>query len=278
MIERLRELNFSRLIEVDTPDPSHYTFYDYRQNGFKHSVKGFCSSCEKQGLNKAIEFPEYKLTNISHGAHSIDFIDSIKGKKPDTTDWRKAPVLFVFESPSLDYGIYEDSVCDGFHKRPSSQWYWVHYEREMAQYPEYFRGGCYGELVFSIIITFSLSNAYITNLVKCGMNNPAGDFKNLAYFPKECIHNCFDNFLKSEIEILKPEIIFTIGSKVHYWIEFFIKDQIPTYNLPHPAGRRGFKDEFYKTLYYWLVLKGLFEVKVINENDGQSLSKLFLVS
>jgi len=94
-LEALRKLNFEKLISIDFPDPSSYSFDDYRKNGFEHQrISGYCISCEHQGCNLAKDDESFRLTNISHGAHSSDFLQALK-PPPNIADWHDQPVMFV---------------------------------------------------------------------------------------------------------------------------------------------------------------------------------------
>ena len=226
--------------------------------------------------NSAKDDDSYRLTNISHGAHSSDFFKALK-TTPQTESWHQQPILFVYETPSLDYGIYKEVECNGYKKHPSKDWYWIHEDQEPVSYPEGFRGGQYGGFVLSAIITFRLANVYMTNLVKCGMNNDKGSFKGLSSYREETISNCYSNFLQKEISLLKPEIIFSVGSAVENWVKWFVRDTCYVQQLPHPAGRRrGFRDEHYKAIYFWIVARALYKSGIINVAEGSELAKTFL--
>jgi len=162
-------------------------------------------------------------------------------------------------------------------KHPSKDWYWIHNNQEAVAYPERFRGGEYGGFVLSAIQTFRLVNAYMTNLVKCGLNNAEGKFKGLGSFSDQCIQNCYRKFMSQEIELIKPRIIFVFGASVEFWIKHFVKDTYFIQQLPHPAGRRrGFRDEHYKVLYFWLILRALHKTGIVEMEESKELAKLFL--
>ena len=185
--------------------------------------------------------------------------------------------MFIYETPSRDYGIYKE-VQYGIHKKhPAKDWYWIHKDQEAIFYPEMFWGGEYGGFVLSAILTFQLANTYMTNLVKCSLNNSYGSFKGLSFYKNECIENCYDKFLSKEIDIIKPSIIFAVGSAVEYWVRRFVKDSSYVQQLPHPAGRRrGFRDEHYKVLYFWLLLRALHKVGIIQLEKVKELAEIFL--
>lgn len=182
--------------------------------------------------------------------------------------------MFVYETPSLDYEIYKEVLYNGYNKRPSKDWYWIHKDQDFITYPVNFRGGEYGGFVLSAILTFKLANVYMTNLVKCGLNNAKGEFKGLDDFRGEAIENCFSNFLEKEISILKPKIIFAVGSKVEDWIKSFVGDSYYVQQLPHPAGRR--RNDHYKAIYFWGVARALHKAKIINTEEGCELARLYL--
>jgi len=271
----LRELNFSALIKVDFPNIGGYTFDDYRKNGYKHMLGlGYCISCEERSINQATDDPNYSLTNISHGSHTADFLESLK-QHVDSSSWHKDPVMFIYETPSIDYGIYEEIEFAGHFKHPSKDWYWIHEDQEQVSYPQKFKGGEYGGFVLSAILTFQLANAYITNLVKCGMNNQEGKSKGIRYYKDECVRNCYEIFLSREIEIVNPKVIFAVGSAVERWLKHLVGDKYFIQQLPHPAGRRrGFRDEYYKVLYFWLVLRALHKTGVVQKSEN--FAEMFL--
>ena len=274
---RLRNLNFNDIIHVDTPNIAAYTFDQYRKNGYEHHpISGYCISCEKKGCNFAAEDKTYRLTNISHGAHSSDFFLALKNK-PDISAWHDEPIVFVYETPSLDYGIYKEVGYKGYAKRPSKDWYWIHDDQNYVSYPNRFSGGQYGGFVLSAILTFRLSNVYLTNLVKCGLNNSEGKFKGIGSYNEETIKECYSKFLQNELEIFKPKVIFAVGSAVEGWVSRFVRDKYCVQQLPHPAGRRrGFRDEHYRAIYFWAITKALHKAGIIDTNEGKELAGMYL--
>jgi len=276
-MQELRRLNFQELISIDITNTLSYTFHQYRNNGYDHTpITGYCVSCEDRGCNLAADDNTYKLTNISHGTHSNDFFLALSDGV-DISAWHNEPIMFVYEAPSLDYGIYKEILYKGFSKRPSKLWYWIHDDQEPVSYPDRFTGGEYGRFVLSAILTFKLSNVYITNLVKCGLNNEEGRFKGLGSYNKDTIRNCYSQFLERELTIIKPRIIFAVGSAVEYWVSSFVRDNYYVQQLPHPAGRRrGFRDEHYKAIYFWGIVHALYRTGIIDTNEGTEFAKLYL--
>ncbi len=277
MLEELRELNFRCLIELKHSPIRSYSFEEYRSNGYRHpEVLSYCISCEEEGWNVAKDGSGFQLKNISHGAHAEDFFKSLKESVEGLGEWHKEPIMFVFESPSVDYKIYESVKYKGYAKRPSKDWYWVHEERDMKSFPEYFKGRVYSEFVLSVMSTFRLSNVYMTNLIKCGMNNEDGTrFKGIDAFRNDCIKNCYKRFLRREIEIIKPKVIFAVGSKVGWWLKHLKTRSSFIQHLPHPAAR-GFRDEYYKVLYFWLVLGALKRTSIIKVEEATELAQVFV--
>ena len=214
-IRALRALNFAELISFDIPDAESYSFHDYRTNGFRHPMAlGCCIACEQAGHHRATDGSGFRLNNISHGAHSGDFLDSLD-TVPATSGWHHDPVLFVFEGPSKDYGQYGALDTKGYAKRPSREWYWVHRAHRHLGYPDSFCGGTYGDLVRSVILTFRLANAYVTNLVKCGLNDfSGGQYRGIGSYPPECISTCFQRFLSREVAALQPKGVFSFWTAV----------------------------------------------------------------
>jgi hypothetical protein len=318
-LHSLRELCFGKdgMIRLDLVNPATYRFSEYRGRGHCHpTITGYCVSCETHNppINEVArehteKFPHragFRLVNISHGATSEDFIQAIPAEdQPDRSDWRKDSVMFLFESPSKDLQVgkagtacadlYHAPIpCHSFLKRPAQKWYWIirdHPQRDVRgqvqyPYPHNFCGGLYGELILSILLTFRLNNAYVTNLVKCGMNAPDGRSPppGINAFNPGCVSNCYKQFLKKEIAILKPKVIFAFGSAVRDRIDgLWRASPVERLNapviqvLPHPARRRsGFSDEYYRVLYFWLIVRGLIRAAIINMQEAQELARVYL--
>jgi hypothetical protein len=128
-------------------------------------------------------------------------------------------------------------------------------------------------------MTFRLANVYVTNLVKCGLSNDDGQFEGIGSYDDQCIRNCFNLFLSRELEIMKPRVVFAVSSAVEGWISHLAADRYFVQQLPHPAGRRrGFRDEHYKVLYYWLVLRALHKARIIGKAEARRFAELFLVN
>jgi hypothetical protein len=279
MLQKLKELNFNDLLILDT-DVSKYDFNEYIKNGC-HKIKGFCTKCEEKGINFCPDDENYKLQAISHGSMSNDFILALKNEKIDTSNWKNDGVLFIMEGPSNIYDFYEEKEYNGFKKYPSVEWYWIHDNQDKYIYPDYFKGGEYGRFFNSIIFTFELKNAYLTNFVKCGLNDKDGNYKGINDYNQECVKYCFNEYLLREIEILKPKIVFCFGSNPenYLWNNYPKEYPFHVISLPHPAGqRRGFKDVFYRHLYFNLILEGLFKSGIYSFEETIEKYKAFLIN
>lgn len=277
MNSQLKELNFNKLLVLDT-DIESYDFDKYEKAG-GHKIKGFCTLCENNNCHTCPTDPSYTLQNISHGATSDDFILASGQQDLDFSQWKQDGIIFLMEGPSIDFGFYEENTCNGFSKKPSRDWYWVHNKQKAFNYPEEFKGGKYGSLFNSIIFTFKLKNAYLTNLVKCGLNNDKNNFKGINEYDWNAVQHCFENFLRKEIEIIKPKVVFCFGSNVYGKLNYLYQDNAPflIFGLPHPAGqRRGFKDEYYRHLYYSIITEGLYKAGIFTLKEASGKYEEFL--
>lgn len=273
----IRMLNFNKLLSIDVPDIGFYTFDEYRENGYEHKpIRGYCISCEEKGCSVAKDDDSFRLANISHGAHSSDFFRALQNR-PDTSDWHQEPVMFVYESPDLNYGIFKEADYKGYRKHPAKKWCWIQEDREAISYPVCFWGNEFGGFVLSVIQTFKLTNVYMTNLVKCGLNNDGGICKDLSSYQDETVKNCYAHYLAQEISILKPKIIFAVGSVVEAWLKWFVKPPILVQHLPHPAGcRSGLRDEQYRAVYFWGIVRTLHKTGIIDTDEGSMLARMYL--
>jgi hypothetical protein len=274
----LKQLNFNDLLILDT-DIEKYDFNVYMNNGKQHFIKGFCTKCEEKGCNLCPTDNNFKLQTISHAATTQDFLLATNQQNTDLSDWKNDSVLFLMEGPSVAWWFYEEKEFNGVKKKPTKEWYWVHDRQEKYSYPQEFKGGIYGTLFNSIIFTFKLKNAYFTNLVKCGLNNDDNKYKGINDYDEETLRTCVENFLLKEMEILKPKIVFCFGSRVENKLRNLYPDDYPflVCGLPHPAGKRGgFKDEYYRHLYFTRILEGLYKAGIVSLNEAEKKFSEFL--
>lgn len=266
--KKLNEFSFKKVIEK--PQYTGQSWED--RESFISCNKGCCTSCEKHGHAKpdSEAYDGYQLKYVSHGAHALDFCESMKDVSPDDS-WNDTPVLFLFENPSLDYGkLYGAAIEECYDKRPAQMWYWLHEgfkEEDLLLYPKYYRQGCYGGLVASLIKTFRLGNAYMTNFVKCAMNDAEGKrYLGTAEYDNECIATCFKKILYREVEILtdgfdRDIVVFAFSQRVYDLAQQYfggVQDLQGKYTLclmPHPASRLA--NEYRKYVIFGKVYKTL---------------------
>ena len=292
-LKELRRLNFKELIEYDVDDLERYCFRRCLEDADKGCeypdhprVVSYCTLCEEAAAEESWEVCEeesLRLCYISHGSTTDDFMAS--SEKPIIMDgWHDAPVMFVMENPSkcryegcgidgknASYNIYEkcrivkDDGCE-YEKWPAKKWYWIHRKQTIGGYPEEYTGGKYGGFVASVIKEFELSNAYMTNLVKCGLNDPDKDaFRNTGSYNKNCVELCYAAFLSKEIAAVKPKVIFAFGANVRWWLEKLGDlGRYRVVELPHPA-KRSLPRKFFQTLYFCEIAKALVQEGIISE-------------
>ena len=308
IVNKLHEINFNKIIKYDDFDvdkPDSFTF-DAKQERFKEHAKGYCEICESK-----CDDEYFKLNNISHGSHTIDFLHSFEFNDENIEslindkEWTDEPVLFLMENPSLDRGNYDYISSDESKtgKRPVANWYWIHgskkreFDKRYYEDDTYFVQSEYGNLVAALIYQYKLSNAYLTNLVKCGISDARIDekgvfvetkYKNLSDYPSQYIKNCAENILLEEIKALcssndgklKPLRVFAFGDRPYYYIREILRSygkniglKFQIYQLPHPASRE-------KNYYRKFILKGAIYESLNNNNfvDSSEQGELYSAS
>lgn len=277
-LKEINKLRFGKLIQYDEPQNQSYTYNDEMERYIRSDTPtAVCQECEDNSANKSSD-GEFSLQIVSHGIHSLDLFKIQKFN--DYSDYRDDAVMLVMESPSRNLDACYSKEFDG--KRPAQVWWWADGEStaKPTVYPKGFSSKMYGDFFDSFVHTFKLKNAYMTNLVKCGMLNSAHDkFGNLDEFPTECKNMCFDNIFMKEVIALKPKVIFTLSSKVNNYlnekkvlkkIEEVLGAKPYIVTLPHPARcQQGFTNEFYRTLWYCRTLEGMINAGIINDKDEQ---------
>lgn len=199
---------------------------------------------------------KYKFTNVSHGAHILDYIKAYnlnnKHEKISVESWSDYPVIFVMENPSTNRAKQYEQNGKNNEKFLPNRWYWgVKGYKEcdefiLPEYPKYFKQGMYSELFLSIANTFKLKNAYLTNMVKCGIGSKVDGIEkavNTSDYNNKIIETCINVMLVREIDALRTKdrkkvIIFAFGDNVYYNIKQNEKlfGDIDVYKLPHPAN------------------------------------------
>lgn len=280
MNRELKQLNFKELLQLHSSINLETYDVEACRHGNGHLIHGFCLKCENSDCNVSPKDPAFSLKNISHGASSDDVLCATGKKDLNFSDWHNEAVLFLMEGPSKDYDIYQEVEFNGYKKCPTKGWYWIHDGDQSYSYPNEFKGRTYGGLFSSIIFTFKLKNAYLTNLVKCGLNNAANAYKGIDEYNPKCVQTCYENYLQREILILKPQVVFCFGSKVYNFLwRQYENEPFPwrVMPLPHPSGgRRGFRDDFFRHLYYSMILEGLYEAGIIKIDEAKEKYGEFL--
>lgn len=314
---KLNELNFKDLIGMDfsewedADNAAQYSFDSYRRHKCHHpKITKYCTICDDKEKaeenfyirNEGID-ESFHLRNISHGSKTEDFLQAMGIKNEDIHDWKNEnSVLFLMENPSnnfehwdngVNYGYLYEGVKNGsYNKYPARLWYWIH-DSESRKckdgYPNYFAGGEYGKLIASAIMSFRLKNAYMTNLVKCGLNKDTDkekkNYKNLSAYNPKCIRTCCEKYMQEEMKIIHPKVIFAFGKNTFdkleanaraCWLECWernsyyakaqLKDKQKVYivKMPHPA-RRAFNNEYYPLVYFCMMAKWLHKGGVIDD-------------
>ena len=190
--EEINELRFGKLIQYADPQNQSYTYDDETKRYIRSDTPtAVCQECEDNSANKSSD-GEFSLQIVSHGIHSLDLFKIQKFN--DYSDYRDDAVMLVMESPASNLDACYKEEIDG--KHPAKVWWWADGKStdERTTYPYGFSSKKYGEFFNSFVHTFKLKNAYMTNLVKCGMLNSDHDkYANLDKFPAKCKNNCFDN-------------------------------------------------------------------------------------
>ncbi len=255
IVKELHEINFGA--DGTTRPSGGSAEYDYDKWNGKHRYDDgqyYCTKCDSISPC-SIKGVDGCLANISHGTHTYDFImahnrdEKDREKKfSEAETWSKKPVLFVMENPGAMGGNDYKNCGDGKKQAPES-WYWLDSRYSEPDkdyiYPNFFRQGEYGKLVYSIINTFKIANGYLTNMVKCGMLDAKGKYVTTENYSKEIVNNCIDTHLKSEISALRgcddaqKVIIFAFGKNTYGRLveKFTDLDKYSIYLLPHPARR-----------------------------------------
>ena len=275
IVKDLHEINFgANGIIRPTRGGADYDYDTWKKNKKKHCYKSayYCDMCDAILNNKNGD--NFPLTNISHGTHTYDFImahnkneEDRKKKFNETESWPKAPVIFVMENPGALSG--NDYIETGKGKKKAIEsWYWLDGDMDSDEnyiYPNYFKQGEYGRLVYSIINTFKISNGYLTNMVKCGAGRYNGtkyEYANTEEYRDDIIDNCIKTQLHTEINAMRggcddnKVIIFAFGQRTYSKLKtVFANDKYSIYLLPHPASRLA--NDYRKHVLFSKILHGL---------------------
>lgn len=272
--EKLHIINFNQIIKYNQENDVVANPYKYgfaREENRLKDIAGYCTKCGREEAYKSQDYDSkgFKLNNISHGTHTLDFLEAmgVKNVKELIEDgWRDDPVIFLMENPSVDYGIYHNLKDQEEGKRPAISWYWIHekwsenYKIEDFSTDKFLVQQQYGKMVASLIYQFKLGNAYMTNLVKCGISDARlvekslveTGYKNLDDYSGTCITTCVTNVFKDEVKALSakenkyvPLRIFAFGNRTYSIVADFLRHctdldiEYQLYKLPHPANRES---------------------------------------
>ena len=194
MYQELRLLNFRSILQYE--DIPVAKFKDELMMA-PYRCNGFCLDCEHEGFVSANSNPVL----MSHGCSTADF-ERLLGPLPNKNI--NAPIMFVGENPGGNYGNCSKAV---FHEvikwPPVNHYYWTPSIRNWPSSAEETRSNPYGDYLAYLMMRFGLANAYITNCVKCKYG--ASDYWSTAKM-------CISKYLKEEIRIFEPVMIFCLGT------------------------------------------------------------------
>jgi hypothetical protein len=281
MENKLKKLNFNNLLTLDT-NINEYSFESYVKNGKRHpQIKKMCTLCEEKGINICSTDRKFSLRAMGHGASADDILTATGQKNINISGWKNEGVMFVLENPGPCYNkTYAKFNYNGYTKYPTHEWYFVNQKKiEKCEYPDNFYGHRrYGEFFCSVLFTFMLKNLYITDLVKCGMNDSKNKFKHISEYNQECVENCLKRYFYKEIQIVNPEVIFCLGhnscneiNEKLKKIESLLKHKVVVKYLPHPNA--WFSNSEFKEKYYNGIIDGLHESKIISDKEKNNFIK-----
>ena len=255
IVSALHKINFDEKEGIIRPigGGMDYDFCKYYTRGknsahlYGDNQNNYCAMCEQTKLKEGQFY-----SCVSHGTHTYDFLEAhteiddgewqpLKAKIPG--DWCSKPVVFVMENPAGHDGDFRFDE----QKQPSKYWYWLDndgyvncdglFEYSIDK-PNYFKSGQYGKLIYSIIKTFHLGNAYVTNMVKCGIVRKE-KYVTTDKYRKDIVETCIKEKLHKEIECLKDSsetaIVFALGERTFRGLrKIGMPDGCKIYYLPHP--------------------------------------------
>ncbi len=283
-----KEYSFNNLKQKkngNLPMRCHEYSMDCANNSENKCYCDYCSNINPIYINEDCKDKnsekQYHFSGVSHGAYSLDFFEAHKFNEYE--NWSRKPVLFVFENPgNINYGAFGS---DGINKPtempklgnkyPTRWWYWInvqdneHLEQEYI-YPNFLVQKEYGRMIYSLLKTFKIANAYVTNLVKCGIASCLSDFVNTDYYNNEIVDTCIEKHFKKEINALRNDdnqqniIIFAFGERVYYKLKEIIKSNkdlnltlSSLFILPHPASRLA--NDYRKYVLLGKIMRGLIQ-------------------
>ena len=243
-----------------------------REHVFSAGFKPYCTECDKLTGDVLQDDKGGMFTNITHGAHTLDFLDAHNIAHNAVQKWSKKPVLFVMENPgsyeSENYGSPKLPPEKGT-RYPCKWWYWINGQdsrnNEDFKYPNWFTQKEYGWMIYSVINTFQIANAYITNMVKCGACNGKSKFVTTNKYNPEIIEKCLSKHLAREISALRGGdnnqlvTVFAFGQRVYDTLKDNAEKlgECKIYLLPHPANHLA--NDYRKYVLFGKILRGLLQ-------------------
>ena len=213
----LQCLNFRDLIDL----PKQLR----REIPVKHSYctarecKSFCIDCEQKKLCS----PPLRPYRMSHGADTQDIEEAFGRPLPSSPDGKvlTIPVAFLGIEPGggsdgeaalphPDYPHIRKGIpTQHYYWTPNPEPHWPTKPDDVTWVP--------GPLLAYLLYRFQFRNAYFTNIVKCRLRkgdsdvNIKPDIRHKLDYSKVRI-NCVERFLKRELELHRPKIIFVFGN------------------------------------------------------------------
>lgn len=265
IVKNLHSLNFGKdgLIEF-APDEKNYNFKHFIEeekgthDNKKITVCRKCDGCElvQEDGTKCV------FTRITHGTHTLDFLDAHGVDHDTVAAWSQKPVLFVMENPGAvdggDLPLYKGKYI-------SKSWYWVMGQcgepNDKFIYPRFFVRKEYGWMIYSVIRTFRMANAYVTNAVKCGMKNDEKSYLTTDKYPDGIAQKCVENYLKRELDCLRggnkdeKVIVFAFGIRAYSCVKNLLG--VNPILLPHPSPKNHLSDENRQYVMFGKILRTL---------------------
>lgn len=192
----------NELVKLNFLELLNYSGQPIVKNSYNPPLKcfGYCIDCEEKGI-----FPKVgdSFDQMSHGCDTSDFEALLGENKNEGVGY---PIIFLLENPGRDNGNGDVVPFNGYKKQPPINcYYWTDIDKwpkDADNLPHY-----YCPYFAYLMNKHSLKNVYITNLIKCNIISK----KKTNYDKNRAMMNCVQNWLKREIEIFSPKIVFCFG-------------------------------------------------------------------
>ena len=252
-----------------------YNFDSFLSKGrheYKNSDGCACQQCDVICDLRKTSSGNARFTYVAHGTHMVDFL-AAHGRAPsDLIGWSTKPIIFLLENPSNDSGnaYYTNYEKQGQQRFPSEDWFWLDSNGYRGcrnfEFPNYFTGGEYGKMFYSIMRTFHIANGYVTDSVKCGIGEKDNINKvtSTSDYDDKIIKKCIEIHLSQEIKKLRlhdnqPVIIFAFGENAYKNALNYLKDDnVFLFQLPHPANHQ-ISDDYRKYVLFGKIAKVLLQ-------------------